>query len=344
VLVYRLNRHLSHSIPRATLLTLAYSFGSLAFYYGTVVNPWQLINGVTWVALYLLATRERRPALAAEVGLGVLLGAAVSLHLTAAFVIPVVAAWVLVRWRAGALLAVCAGIALGLVPLLLYHQMIFGSVLTTAYSHRVDTGVATIMSQGVLGYSFPSPRLVVQLLVGYQRGLLLHVPMALLALWVAPLVARHGTTARNRQIMLFASIGAAWILLLNAARAADWGGGTFFFGPRYLMPALPFVWLLVAEASRTIGPRLLVLVASLSVLINWIGAQYGEHGYLPAVVAEFLVKGPHFPVLEWIPTLLSQIGRSPSISSLGIATVLLVALWLIWWGDKVLPEAGFGQT
>src|SRR5262249_43156310 len=117
-------------------------------------------------------------------GLGLLLGYTLVVDLTAApaclfggLLTLVLAArqgiLVLVRMASGLLL----GGLLGLLPLLVYNQMVFGSSLTLGYSRVVGFEG---MQQGLFGITWPRPGVVMELLFGHYRGLLQLSPVLVL--------------------------------------------------------------------------------------------------------------------------------------------------------------------
>jgi len=127
----------------------------------------------------------------------------------------------------------------GGVPLALalcaYHAAAFGSPLAVANEHQSRLFVSD--SAPVLGiFSLPNSKVLLQLLFSSYRGLFPASPVLLLA------VAGFALAARRRPVRAeLAVCGAifAAFLLMNAS-LNGWNGG-YAFGPRYLVPALPFL-------------------------------------------------------------------------------------------------------
>jgi hypothetical protein len=212
------------------------------------------------------AGQSRSPSMLFGLGLGMLLGYALVVDLTAApacllgGVLPLALA---ARLGAVPFFRMASGLAvggvLGLLPLLVYNQLAFGSPFTLGYSLVVD---AEGMQQGFFGITWPKPGVVVQLLFGLYRGLLplspilVLVPVGLYVMWRAP------RTRVAAGAILFVLCSFLWI---NASYY-EWDGGEST-GPRHLVAMLSLCCLALAFAwprrfwARTV--TLVLLAASL---------------------------------------------------------------------------------
>jgi hypothetical protein len=205
---------------------------------GTLVLPYStmLYSHVPAAALafgaYVLATRERH-FLA-----GVLSGLAALVEYPVALV-----ALVLViatrSWR------VAAGAALGIAPLALYNLWAFGSPFEMSYDDVVGFEG---QEEGLFGVSLPDPGAAWDLLLS-PKGLLVLTPVV--AAGVYGLV-------RARLWVPLAIVLA--IFLYDAAYYLPFGGDVP--GPRFLVPALPFVALGIAVALRERLAATLALAAA----------------------------------------------------------------------------------
>lgn len=322
LVVHRFHLRLGIARRGALLLSLTYALGTMAFFYGTSPNPWQVINAITWALL--LAFVHSSPASLRKTGLlGLLAGSVVVLHYSAALLIPIFVVFVLAVHGAKRASVFALGSAIGVAVLLAYNAAVFGEPLVTAYARRVDA-IGPALAGGVMGYSWPSPVIASWLLFGLRRGLFLYMPVSLVAL----LARRRG--ALGEPTFWLAVSGAGLYLLLNAGRHYDWHAGQGFFGPRYLLPALPFLWLLIVDGSSRLGDWALQRIAAVSIFISWIGAQWGE-SFLASGLGLFLLRGPYFPVIGWLDGVRAYFGqgRTP-FSSLGVLTVLILVLISIW--------------
>ncbi len=134
--------------------------------------------------------------------------------------------------RASLVLAALAGAAAGLVPLLAFNLIAYGSPTEQGYGPKpFDTPVL----HGIFGLLF-SP----------SRGLFIYEPWALVALGgLAAARASRGHVAERLGMLLF-----PWTLLvLVYATYAEWWGGRVF-GPRFLDDLAPVLILGLAWATR----------------------------------------------------------------------------------------------
>ena len=136
------------------------------------------------------------------------------------------------RMPAVAVRIVAAG-AMAAAVLLAYNFLAFGSPVHLGYAS--EEGFEQ-MKQGLFGITVPTWSRLREILFGSYRGLLPIAP--LVALTPAGLVA-IGRTPRNRGAMLVAGAIGAFYVLLNASYFY-WEGG-WAYGPRQLMPGLPFL-------------------------------------------------------------------------------------------------------
>lgn len=160
------------------------------------------------------------------------------------------------RWRA-------AWYALGGLPwvgfLAAYHRLAFGSPFTIANLHAHEH----FTTEGeVLGaFGAPDPETLWRLLVSEHRGLLFTSPVLALALvpglwWMA----RKGRRAEAVVSLL------AFLSLWLAMGTYNWWHAGWTIGPRFLVPALPFLALALAPVFDRL-PRLATAAAAASALL-----------------------------------------------------------------------------
>jgi len=154
------------------------------------------------------------------------------------------------RGRRRALGWLAAGAAPILAGLAGYHVAAFGAPWSVGYAHLAPgTEYVAGQAQGLLGLSWPRPHVALALLAGLHRGLLVHAPWLALALPGAWLLWRAG----RRDEVLAAGAVLAVLLGINAGYYL-WDGGASW-GPRHLVPALPFLAVLALPAAAR-WPRL----------------------------------------------------------------------------------------
>src|SRR5215210_261329 len=165
--------------------------------------------------------------------------------------------------------AYAAGAFAGALPMLAFNLWAFGSPLKLAYSHAVAFPGVTghdelgLNSHGFFGITAPRIDSAVDLLIA-GRGLLVLTPIVVMAVVGVLLMRRDGNRAEANTILAVAAI----YFLYNAGYWLPFGGGTP--GPRFLIPALPFVAIGLAYAYRRL-PALTLGLAIPSGLLMVIG-------------------------------------------------------------------------
>jgi hypothetical protein len=220
------------------------------------------------------SAQSRPPSRLFGLGLGMLLGYTIVVEMTAtpACLLGGVLTLALAgRLGAATFLRVASGLALGgflgLLPLLVYNQLAFGSPFTLGYSLVVGFKG---MKQGFFGITWPHLGVVMELLFGLYRGLLplspvlVLVPLGLYVMWREP---RTRVAAGG---ILVALCSYLWI---NASYHY-WDGG-WSTGPRHLVAVLPLCCLALAFAwPRAFWPRTVTLVLlAVSLVLSLICAE-----------------------------------------------------------------------
>lgn len=234
---------------RATAAALAMSAGTLLLPFGT-----QLFGHVLAAALvfgaYLLLVSDDRAGPRQLAAAGLLAGVAVAVEYPTALLALVLAIVASVRHDRG-LFWFTAG-ALCPAPLLAaYHWAAFGGPLDLGYDHSQFE----VHESGVRGVQAPSVARLGEVLFG-ERGLFLLTPLVLLAVVGAVILVRErgrgaagrgpswqGAAPRFHAIVALAMVGS--LLLVQAGWSNAWGGASP--GPRYVVPALPFLVVGVAR-------------------------------------------------------------------------------------------------
>lgn len=265
-LLYALALRLGYT-PRAALATaLVAAFASPLWHYSKdfFAEP---LAGLGLLVFALAVERQARrageagggstAALAAGAGLGLSVAAKLA-HLALVPLAVLVAAW---RFRragggrvTGALAALSGGLALALVVPAAWNLVRFGDLWTSGYGAELGAWT-TPPSTGLAG-----------LLLSPGRGLLPHFPFVLAALAATPIAWR-----RSPEWTAFAWLGLGTLLAVYC-RWHGWDGG-WAWGPRFLVPMLPFLALagapLFALAGRP-GRRWRLCGWALVALSTWI--------------------------------------------------------------------------
>jgi hypothetical protein len=224
-------------------------------------------------AAFALLFRERDgPERLALVGVsGLLAGLAVTFEYPLGLVGAVLFLYALARHRSVARGAAYVGGAVaGAIPALAYNAWSLGSPLRFAYGDAVvrqgTTGHAELglNDAGFFGITVPRPESAFDLLVA-SRGLLTLTPVIAIAVVGVVLMHRGGRRTEARVIGAIAAL----YFVYNAGYWLTFGGGTP--GPRFLIPAIPFVALGLATAYRRL-PAVTLALAVPSALFMVVGA------------------------------------------------------------------------
>ena len=264
---------------------LAPGYGGIAlvsFAIGTIVAP---LAGASFehvpaaalaFGMFLLAWR-RRPGLAGLVG-----GAALLFAYETGLVLAVVGGYVaLTGWRP--LRAFLAGVIPGAVLLGAYDWAAFGAPWHLSYRY-VANQFESDQSTGFFGIGLPHLRAIYDVFA-WNGGLLVVSPVLVFAALGLVRLAR----TRRAEAVVAATVVALFVIV-NCGYYDPYGGASP--GPRFLVPALPFLALGLGPAFSW-RPRLTVLFAALSVIpitvatLIWFSAEplrggpWGELARLP---------------------------------------------------------------
>lgn len=246
----------SGSRRRAYVAAGAYALGTMAFPFSVIFFGHQLAAALLFSAFYLTLRLRyggdfRRWHLFA---VGLLLGLAlITEFTTAVIVLPLVLYYFHTLWlrrrrsvaeetgqRIPGLLQTvglpAVGGALPLALMLAYNYACFGSPFSLAYSHLENPLFREGMGEGLMGVHAPSLAVLYYITVHPAHGLFWQSPVLLASLVGLFLMLRR-RGYRAEALVACASLAA--MLFVNAGYYMWWGG--WVFGPRHLIPALPFL-------------------------------------------------------------------------------------------------------
>ncbi len=320
---------------QAMLLALLYGFGTPVFFRTGFIN--QNLT-VAHLALFSFALVHRpagqTPGARSLAAAGFLVGYGLVCDYSGIVPIVVLGAATLARLsadhgpRVGLIRALpyVGGGILACSLLLLYQAWAFGHPLYPAQHYMPATEFS---GDGWNGVHLPALDLALQNLLDLRFGLFTAGPLLLLA-FAAPWLRDSGGPRLPRRdlVTAFAMFLGIWLFASCIAFARlQWNTGV-----RYLMPAVPFLFLATATVWVRLSPRTRFLLGGLAVLQAWSLAMVRE----PPIesLATALLGGPQLP---WLTVLSKMDGQFlPLLSRESPNPMLLLLLtglglfWL-WW-------------
>jgi hypothetical protein len=270
VLLYQLMRLMEGSRTWALLLSLFYTFGTLAFPFSTLFFGHQVAAAFAFAAFFALVRVRLHPSASSDsssawllLAAGILASLAVlteyQVTIIAALLFLYAATFVKPRLRLG--LYILGGVP-GAALLLAYNWVTLDSPFRLAYSY-VSNPAFGEMHTGLFGITLPRLSSFAEITLG-PRGLLRQS----LFLWLLPLgIWQMSRMAEwRRECVLCVCIGLAFITM-NSAYYLPLGGGTP--GARFLVPSLPFLMVPLIFLTRLPSPYVLLTEALLLLSGVW---------------------------------------------------------------------------
>ena len=307
---------------KALLGAFLYGFGSIAFFFSSRLQQNVVIAFFAMVIWVLLREHPGAPPRKVLAAIGFLLGLGLFVDLS---IVPLgVAVFVaLARERRlfGSFLPLALGAVLPLAGLAIYQQAAFGHPLWPAQAYIPREG--SVLAEGLLGLTFPSPARILPQLFSPSCGLFIFMPWTALAFLplrsrapLRPFVSRERTLAGASCLLYL-----LWVGILPSSQFC-------LFGPRYLLPLVPFL-ACAAVLRLEAWPRLGAVTMAAALLVNLAGAQIGVPTHNVAqTVAVYLLRGPWLPVVDWIGV---HWPDGPAIvTPYGLLLLWLAALAALW--------------
>ena len=301
VVVYLFACRFTPRESHAFIVALTYGLATIAFPYSKALFQHQVSAFGAFVGFYLLwrvvregATRQLLWAVGALFGL-----AAISEYPVAPFLV------LLVLWAALEMkdYHTLHRVVWGALPLLLlfaaYNWAIFGTPLPVGYRYHVEYSM--VHAQGFMGIARPTWEALYGITISPYRGLFFLSPILLLTL---PGVRFMWRLPGERRTAVLLGVVIAGFILYNASYLYWWGGAAI--GPRFLVPAVPFMMLPLACAftawfERPLGRWVIGALIGFSALNVWAQSIAGQH-YPPDTYQGRIVTNPTFqyaiPVLR----------------------------------------------
>ena len=331
VAVFRIARKLTQdtqSLFWPILTACVYALGTTVFAYSGIPHHDALATAYLVIAFYLIFDLPRggwdgRGAMIQSAGAGLLLGLAVTTSVLIFFMTIVCALYFLWlrRWRLIPFFLVA--VIIGLLPLLIYDARSFGDPFLLPNVVGAHLFADTFFHFSAKNFG--------DKLVWYSTMLFFYAPVFLAGLFGLSYFPRA-----FKRTPAFLTL-AAMLVVLTAYILNVQTGGDCQFGPRYLLPAMPFACLGIAgysylstNAERRLASVIILLLGVVWFAVNLLGAAQGAmccpdgRNALRDQMAR-LAQGDvnYFPLAPWL------------LAPLFMCAVLLV--WSLWQSRKARP-------
>jgi hypothetical protein len=302
VLVYLMATRFTANESHALLLALTYGLATAAFPYSKALFQHQASALGVFGGYYLLwrVVRERAAPWRLYAAGGLFgLGLVSEYPMVLPIALLLLWAWVESEDR-----RMLHRLAWGGLPLVLlfagYNAAISGTPLPVGYLYHLE--YRSVHAEGFMGLTRPTWEALYGITVSPYRGLLFLSPV--IALAVPGLVLIWRDPRERRTAALLAAIAAAFVLYV--ASYSYWSGGDAI-GPRFLVPALPFLMLPMAYSLDALLPRpagrwLVAILIGVSALNVWAQSIAGQR-YPPEEFRGALVTNP---TTQWALPLLRE--------------------------------------
>lgn len=309
----------SHFWPLVT--TFAYALGTTVFAYSGIAHHDALATGYLVIAVFLIFDLPRggwdgRGAIIQSAGAGMLLGLAVTTSMLVFFMAIVCALYFLWLRRWKLVPAFLIAILIGLLPLFVYDALSFGDPFLLP-----NVAGAHIFQDTFFDFS---ARNLGDKMVWYSTMLFVYAPVFVAGLFGFSYLPR----ALQRTPFFFTAVAVLIVLVVYVLNIKT--EGDCQFGPRYLLPAMPFACLgitgyshLSTKADRLIAVAIILPLGMVSVAINLVGAVTGAmccpngRNALRTQLTLLARGGVHsFPLAPWL------------LGPLFVCASLLV--WRVW--------------
>lgn len=290
------------SIRSSAIAAVVMALGTLLAAYGSQLYAHVLAGLLGWAA-WLVLSRSEGGFGSAFLG-GLLGGAAVATEYPLAIVV-VVCIGVLVQQRSWKrLIAFCAGGVPAAALLLAYQWASYGDPFALSYGEK------PVHESDPLVVGLPNPVQLMEVLFG-SRGMFVFTPIVVVAVWGLWKIASQADHKHRSHAVVGLTVFALF-LILQSGWSNPWGGEAP--GPRYVVPALPFLTLGLAEAwERAAGRRR--WSARLRLLVGW-----SVFAMMTTVLVNHLVPDGSMPVLHHLQRLGDE-GPVDSLWSMAIGPV-----------------------
>lgn len=313
---------------RRLWLLIIYAFGTLMFFYSTRFFA-HASSALTMFGAFLILFRIRRKSLSGRwaFAAGLLNGSALLIDYIAFPAVLVIGIYGLIAVEKRDWVRYISGSSLPVLGLLTYHTVSFGHPFKMP--QQLMSGADGAQYSKQFGLGVPDPVIMLKLLFTPYRGFFLYMPVMLCAAYA---LVRGLLRKDHPHRLEWGVIGGIFLalLLFNGSLQINWVGG-YIFGPRYLIPAISFMILLLGDAYNHMPDQLIGAAGVISILINWAGVQYIVSQTAYGALISFLLSGPNTQLYQFLETYFhTMAGWNVPVSPVGGFIILGAIVWAVW--------------
>ena len=335
VVMFYILLSLTGSTKKALLLALLYAFATPIFYRTAQLNQNVLVAHCALFAFALLwrpwdtQNGARRPNYFLA---GLLCGWTVVLDYSGVVVVLVLSIYGLVRRSSlpaeekssSDFAYFIAGLAICAAVLMTYQWMAFGSAISPAQRYMPPTKYS---GYGYHGMDRPQLDLLWETAFGIRFGLFASAPLLLLVFYTPAWFKKQLRIIGSRET-LFIGIFTLTFFLFCAAN--QYGRLQFNSGVRYIVPVVPFLFLVVAGVLLRMRPLLAVFVGIVATYWSWCLAMYRDVELGLGVFEAFKQITLNGLRLPWVTTLQNMGYLSEGRSVVPLLLLSGVIIWTVW--------------
>jgi hypothetical protein len=335
VVMFYILHGLTSSTRKSLILALLYAFATPVFYRTAQLNQNLLVCHFALFAFAALwrpwddALAPRRPRYLLA---GLLAGWTVVLDYSGVVALLFISIYCLIRRRSLPesaksrfdLLHFALGVLVCAAVLMSYQWSSFGHPIYPAQRYMPDTEFS---GAGYRGMGLPQLGLLWDTSFGMRFGLFTSAPLLLLSLYIPGWFRNRGGLLEKREAVCLIVFSLAFFLF---CAANQYGHLQFNSGVRYIVPVVPYLFLLASGVLLRM-PRLLAVIAGIiSVYWSWCLAMYRDVeqglGIFESII-HVTFEGFRLP---WLVTL-DRMGYLPGgASALPLLILSSVLIWALW--------------
>lgn len=337
VLLYRLLGWIGVGERERLIVLAIYAFGTITFFYATRLYSHVPSTFFVFSAFVLLfAIRHRGLNGSWPIVAGLSLGMSALMEYASAPVLLVVGIYgLLVLKQPRRMIPFIIAAIIPVIGLAIYQAVCFGSPFATPYSFGTapeDIGVHVVHTGGWGGFGLPTFASIWGVTFSLYRGIFAYMPVLIWAVFCGIRQSFDRTDAYRFEWKIILAIFGLQILF-NSSMMQFWSGG-FVWGPRYLIPVIPFLIIPMAyHFNKKWSSSIIIITGLFSILINWTGVQYilpqNALGAVPMFFLSGLTSQPYQFLELYFHTYANWNVQVSALGGWMILGLIIVFIWLI---------------